>query len=259
VFILSTKSVILFLQIGRSFTDGNFFFEANMRFLSGWLICLLTISFLSMGLLMANSDENENPQDRPSLWRQIDQAGKDKLPKTQMKLLDAVYQSAVADKSYPEAVRALCQKITVEASINQPAAPFAIKKLIQQAEEVPQELKPITNAILANWFYKYFRQNRWRFAQRSQTAATVSDDFETWDLRRILQEIDGAFTIALAGEAELKKIPVGDYEQLLQKGTVDDAHRPTVFDFVANEAIAFYSLDEQIIRRQGAFDLLAAS
>ena len=63
----------------------------------------------------------------------------------------------------------------------------------------------------------------------------------------------------MAGEAELKKIPVGDYEQLLQKGTVDDAHRPTVFDFVANEAIAFYSLDEQIIRRQGAFDLLADS
>ena len=230
-----------------------------MRFLSGWLIGLLTISFLGVGLLMANTDENDIPQDRPTLWQQIAKAKKDKLPKTQMKLLDAVYQSAVADKSYPEAVKAMCQRIHVEASINQPAAPFSIKKLIEKSEEVPDELKPVTNAILANWFYQFFQQNRWKFAQRSQTAGTVSDDFETWDLRRILQEIDGAFTKALADKENLKTIPIGDYDQLLQKGSVDDSHRPTAFDFVANEAIAFYALDEQIVRGQGAFDLLADS
>ena len=103
-----------------------------MRYLSGWLIGLLSISFLGAGLLLAssggpNTDENDMPQDRPTLWQQIAQAKKDKLPKTEMKLLEAVYLSAVADKSYPEAVKAMCQKITVEASINQPAAPFAIK------------------------------------------------------------------------------------------------------------------------------------
>jgi len=229
-----------------------------MRSFSGWFIVLLSISFLGAGLLMANSGPNrdetdvpQEPQDRPTLWQQIAQAQKDKLPKTEMKLLDAVYQSAIADKVYPEAVRAMCQRIGVEASINQPAAPFAIKKLNQRADEVSDELKPITNAILANWFYQYFQQNRWRFAQRSHTATTVSDDIETWDLRRILQEIDGAFSNALAAKETLKTIPVSDYEQLLKKGSVDDTHRPTVFDFVANEAIAFYSLDEQIVRRQG--------
>ena len=235
-----------------------------MRSLSGWLIGLLSIGFFGAGLLMAdsggpNTDENDIPQDRPTLWQQIEKARKDKHPKTEMKLLDAVYESAVADKAYPEAVRAMCQTIGVEASINQPATPFAIKKLNQRADEVPDELKPITNAILANWFHNYFRQNRWRFAQRSQTADTVSDDIETWDLRRILQEIDGAFSKALAAKETLKAIPIGDYDQLLKKGSVDDAHRPTVFDFVVNEAIAFYSLDEQIVRRQGAFDLLADS
>ena len=235
-----------------------------MRYLSGWLIGLMSITFLGAGLLLANSggpnmDENEIPQNRPALWKQIAQAQKDRLPKTEMKLLETVYQSALADKAYPEAIRAMCQKISVEASINQPAVPFAIKKMIARADEVPDELKPITNAILANWFHQYFRQNRWRFAQRSQTAGTASDDFETWNLRRILQEIDGAFSTALAAKDTLKTIPVGDYEQLLQKGTVDDAHRPTMFDFIANEAINFYALDEQIVRRQGAFDLLSDS
>ena len=107
-----------------------------MRFLSGWLIGLLTISFLGMGLLMANSDENDVPQDRPTLWKQIADAKRDKLPQTEMKLLEEVYQSAVADEAYLEAVRAMCQKINVEASINQPAAPFAIKKLIERAEDL---------------------------------------------------------------------------------------------------------------------------
>ncbi len=235
-----------------------------MRSLTGWIIGLFCISFLGVGLLLANSggfapDENEASTDRQRLWGQIAQAQKDKLPQTAMKLLEAVYQSAMADQVWPEAVRAMCQKISVEAAINQPATPFALKKLIERAGEVPDELKPMTNALLASGFHQYYRSNRWRFAQRSQTVAPVGDDFETWDLKTILDAIDSSFRKALEGRETLKKIPVAEYDQLLRAGNVDDAHRPTVFDFVANEAIAFYALDEHIVRQQNAFDLSADS
>ena len=59
--------------------------------------------------------------------------------------------------------------------------------------KAPAEMKPVMEAVLANWFWHYFQQNRWRFMQRTQTAAPPGDDFTTWDLTRILSEIDKQF------------------------------------------------------------------
>lgn len=202
-------------------------------------------------------DENKS---RQQLWEEVSQAQKQRLPKTEIGLLQRIYDQAVAEEAFPEAARALFQKIVVESKINQPAAPFAIKKLQSEKEKVPAKLKPITDAVLANWMFAFFQQNRWRFQQRSQTSTTVSADIQTWDLRRILQAIDRSLTDALSSAEDLKNIPVDQYAQLTRSGNAEgDLRRPTVFDFIAHQAIAFYALDEQIIRGIDDFQVTADS
>ena len=61
-------------------------------------------------------------------------------------------------------------------------------------------MKPIMQAILANWYWHYFQQNRWRFMRRTATAEPPSDDFTTWDLPRILARIDEQFARRPFGE-----------------------------------------------------------
>jgi hypothetical protein len=116
-------------------------------------------------------------------------------------------------------------------------------------------------AILALWYSQYFGQNRWRFMQRTQTAAGAGQDLETWDLPRILAEIDRHFTAALADEKTLKATPVGDYNDLFEPGSsVPDSYRPTMFDFLAYEALGFYQAGEQgAISSEDAFELDADS
>ena len=221
------------------------------------------IGALALAAVMAvgitNSNKIMDKDQRQKLWKEVEQANKKSLPKSAVKLLDQIYDSAMQDKSYPEAVRALATKYTTLGNINQPAQPYIIRKLSDDVEDFPKEIRPIMKVILANWFFSYYQQNRWRFAQRSQTNQPPSDDFETWDLSKLLGEIDRLFTEALASSDVLKKIPITDYEELLLKGTVKDNYRPTLFDFLAFQALDFYSLDEQIIRKQGAFDLRADS
>ena len=65
------------------------------------------------------------------------------------------------------------------------------------------------------------------------------------EAKRILAEIDKQFTAALAQERVLKATPVEQFDDLLEKGTVPDAYRPTLFDFVAHDALAFYQAGEQ--------------
>ena len=101
-----------------------------------------------------------------------------------------------------------------------------------EIDKAPAEMKPVLNAIQAHWYWHYFQQNRWRFMQRSTTSEAPGKDITTWDLPRILGEIDKQFTRALATADELKTIPVGTYDALLEKGTTPDAYRPTLYDFL---------------------------
>src|SRR5205814_1401826 len=113
--------------------------------------------------------------------------------------------------------------------------------------------------ILATWYWHYFQNNRWRFLQRAATAQAPGKDFTTWDLSRLFAEIDSHFSKALAAADTLKKTPISRFDQLLQKGTLPDAYRPTLFDFIAHEALKFYTSAEQAAAKpENAFELFAA-
>src|SRR5262249_11032977 len=117
----------------------------------------------------------------------------------------------------------------------------------------------VLDTLLAHWYWHYFQQNRWRFMQRTTTGAPPGNDFTTWDLSRLFAEIDRQFQKALAAESYLKTTPVGAWDDLLQKGTQPDSLRPTLYDFIAHEALEFYTLGEQAAaKEQEAFELSAS-
>src|SRR5438034_1258389 len=94
-------------------------------------------------------------------------------------------------------------------------------------------------------YWHDFGQRRWRFVQRTATGEASGTDLTTWDLPRIYVEIDRQFTTALANEKELRSTPIGTYNALLVEGTVPDRYRPTLYDFLAFEALGFYQSAEQ--------------
>src|SRR5262249_26917945 len=157
---------------------------------------------------------------------------------------------AIKDKKYAEAVKAIGKKIALEGTIQGNKPEEKITRMEAEIEKAPDEMKPVLDAIVANWYWHYFQQNRWRFMQRTQTAAPPGDSLTTWDVPRILSEIDKRFQKVLASADVLKKIPIADYNDLLEKGTAPDSYRPTLYDFLAYNALEFYAAGEQAAARQ---------
>jgi hypothetical protein len=119
-------------------------------------------------------------------------------------------------------------------------------------------MKPVMEAVLGHWYWQYFQQNRWRFMQRTQTAEPPGADITTWDLATILAEIDKHFTLALAAEQTLKATPISAWNDLIEKGTVPDTYRPTLYDFLVFDALSFYSSGEQAgALPQDTFEIMA--
>ncbi|MFT7639392.1 MAG: 5-hydroxyisourate hydrolase-like protein (transthyretin family), partial [Pirellulaceae bacterium] len=197
---------------------------------------------------------------RDSQWKEVEEAVKKGLPKTAIEKLGPIIEGALRDRAFAEAVKAVGQKIALEGNIQGNKPEEKVVRLQAEIAKAPVEMRPVLESILANWYWHYFQQNRWRFMQRSQTAAPPSEDFTTWDLARILAEIDKQFQKALASAATLKKIRIAEYNDLLQKGNSPDSYRPTLYDFLAHNALEFYLTGEQAgSRAEDAFDLQADS
>ena len=199
-------------------------------------------------------------ESREALWKKVDDAVSKGLPKTAIEALQPIIDGALKDKAYPEAIKAIGKKIALEGQIQGNKPEERLTRLAAEIQKAPKEIVPVLTAIQANWYWNYFQQNRWRFMQRTATATSPGNDITTWDLPRIYAEIDKRFTKALSPAAELKAIPIATYDALLEKGTMPDSYRPTLYDFLVHDALAFYTSGEQAAAKaEDAFELSADS
>ncbi len=211
----------------------------------------------ALAVLILASTALAGPRD--AAWKQVEDAATKGLPKTAIERLEPIIAGAMADKSYAEAVKAIARKIALEGEIQGGKPEEMIIRLQAELEKAPATVKPVMEALLAHQYWQYFQQNRWRFHQRTQTTTPPGSDFQSWDLARILAEIDKHFTAALADDAALKATPIADWDVLIAKGSVPDSYRPTLFDFLAYDALQFYQAGEQgAVVAEDAFELDAA-
>src|SRR4051794_11385606 len=193
-------------------------------------------------------------------WKRVEEATQKGLPQTAIQELEPIIRETLAEKKYDEAIKAIVRRIALEGNIQGNKPEEKVVRLEAEMAKAPKEMVPVMQTILANWYWHYFQNNRWRFMQRSTTAEAPGKDFTTWDLPRLFAEIDRHMQTALASADVLKRTPVVAYKELLQPGTMPDVYRPTMYDFLAQEALKFYTSGEQAgARAEDAFDISADS
>lgn len=201
-----------------------------------------------------------DPPPRAEQWKKVDEAVRKGLPQTAIKELDPIIAAAIKDKAYPEAIKAIGKKIALEGNIQGNKPEEKVTRMRAAIATAPAEMRPVMHAVLAHWYWHYFQQNRWRIAQRTSAGEASGDDLTTWDLPRILDEVAKQFDTALAAEKELKATPVAAYDVLLEKGTIPDSYRPTLYDVIAFDALGFYAAGEQAgAKAQDTFEVAADS
>src|SRR5947207_1038436 len=214
------------------------------------LPCALLTFTLNVSISFASS--------RDAQWKDVDDAVSKGLPKTAIEKLEPIIQGALKDKAWGEATKAIARKIVLEGTIQGNKPEEKIIRLETEIAKAPKEIVPLLDTVLANWYWHYFQNNRWRFLRRTATAEAPGKDFTTWDLPRLFREIDRQFTKGLAQDALLKRTPISVFDALLAKGSAPDPYRPTLYDFIVQEALKFYTSGEQAAAKpQDAFELFA--
>jgi hypothetical protein len=186
---------------------------------------------------------------REGQWVTVQRALDEGKPKSALQALAGIEESAIAAKAWDEAARAIATRVHADTGDRPPEDPERLVRLEAALQGAPDEVKPVLEAILANWTWGFFQNNQWRFAQRTGGASGgVNEEgkavdglagIASWDLPRIVAEVRRRFTAALDPAERLQGLPVGQWNQILEKGGMPDAWRPTVWDVVAHDALGF--------------------
>ncbi|MFD2530606.1 alpha-2-macroglobulin family protein [Polaribacter marinaquae] len=192
-----------------------------------------------------NSQDNFN-----ELWLNVEKFELDDLPKSALKIVDKIYNKAAKENNSPQLIKSLFYKSKFSLTLEENEQLKVINQFKAQIAHQTFPTKNILENILGNLYWQYFKQNRYKFYNRTATKEKTNlKDFRTWDLASIFKEIQFHFDNSLQNDKQLLEIKITDYNDILNIDDETIQFKPSLFDFLANSALKFYNTSENSIHK----------
>ncbi|WP_299670679.1 MG2 domain-containing protein [uncultured Polaribacter sp.] len=208
---------------------------------------ILAILVMMLFSLTTNSQNNFD-----TLWKKVEKLEVDNLPKSALKIVEDIYTKATNENNTPQLIKSLFYKSKFSLTLEEDAQLKIISSFKKHISESEFPTKNVLENVLANLYWQYFNQNRYKFYNRTSlenTSSSSAQDFRTWDLNTLFKEIHLHFKTSLKDEQKLQKINIGEFSEILQLEKNSKIYSPTLYDFLANNALKFYKSSETSITR----------
>ena len=184
------------------------------------------------------------------LWKRVDSCQNKGLTESALKVVEVIYAKAKADNNAAQFVKAVLHRMKFEAYKEEFSLEKSIIKLRDEANAAKYPIKPVLHSIVADAYWQYFQNNRWKFYNRSTAVNFKNDDITTWDLKTITDATIKNYKASLEKPDSLKRTKVDIYDDVIEKGTTECRKwRPTLYDFLAHRALGFFMGQEPDISR----------
>ncbi|PQJ79239.1 MG2 domain-containing protein [Polaribacter porphyrae] len=184
------------------------------------------------------------------LWTKVEKLEVQNLPKSALKIVDEIYEKADKSNNSSQIIKSLFYQSKFSLILEENAQLKVINNFKKHIDIQKSPTKNVLQNVLANLYWQYFNQNRYKFYNRTKTSEKVdANDFRTWDLNTLFKEIHLYFNASLENEETLKNIDIEAFSDILLLQKETKTYRPTLFDFLANNALQFYKSSETSITR----------
>ena len=225
--------------------------KTKLFFILGFTAVLLTISSFTNCYQSHNPANMMNPVPQydkyESDWKKVTSYESQGLPKSALKVVEAIYEKAKKENNSPQFIKAVIYKIKLKSEFGEDFMEEAIADIQKQIKESSTPEKQILHSIEAELYWRYYQSNRRKFLDRTTTGNFDNSDIKTWDLKHLLNAVRISYLASLENPARLKKTDITAYEPILDTAENSKKYRPTLYDFLAHRAIDFFSNDESSI------------
>ncbi len=193
-------------------------------------------------------------------WKKVDSLVAKGLNKNALEVVNGIYGKAKTENNAPQFVKAIIHRMKLEQYMEEYSLENALNKLSEEIKDAKYPVKPVLQSMLAESYWQYYQNNRWKFYNRTQTVNFKNDDITTWDLKTIFSQVLKNYNASLESADSLKRTPLNIYDEVIIKQTDSRKFRPTLYDFLAHRAIDFYMNEEPDIERPSyKFELTSES
>ena len=176
--------------------------------------------------------------DYKSAWHKVDSLEQQGLTRSALEVVEEIYDAAKKDHNQPQFIKTIFYKLKFANYTEEDSHVKIINDVKTEIDNASFPANAILKSILANIYWQYYQNNRWRFQQRTETVNFDNEDFQTWDLPRLIREVVKYYNASLENSNELKKIPVKEFEDILVYSNSGQAYlRPTLYDLLAHQMI----------------------
>lgn len=213
---------------------------------------VLTIFMIVLFSQFANAQEKY-----AQLWKEVNNLEKKGLTKSAFKKASEIYTLAKKEQNNPQIVKAFLHKSNYQLTLEEDAELTIINSLKAEIASQSFPTKNILQSVLGQLYWQYFKSNRYKFYNRTRTGKKIdTTDFRTWDLQTIFAEIIVHLDASLENASQLQKINLSEFDAILVEQEGSKKFRPTVYDFLAHNALDFYKTPENnIIKPEEIFTI----
>lgn len=189
-------------------------------------------------------------------WKTVDSLAKKGLNRSALELVNQLYEKALKEDNSAQQVKSLIYKVKFASFMEEDALLKSIAELEDEAKVVEFPTKPLIHSMLAQIYWQFYQNNRWRFMNRSETVNFDNKDVATWTLEHIVKRVDEHYQASLQPRDSLKGVKMEVFDAVLQNGEYTRSLRPTLYDFLAHRAIDFYmNTEPEIIQPAYKFEV----
>jgi uncharacterized protein YfaS (alpha-2-macroglobulin family) len=190
-------------------------------------------------------------------WKKVTDAQNKGLTEDALKIVEAIYSKAKGESNTAQIVKALYHIALFNNYKQEDATNKNIARFESELTTAQFPLKHLLHNILGQLYWNYYTQQRWQIMQRSNTADFKKDDVATYSAKDLVDVSLTHFLESVKGADSTQKVKIDFLEPTLYKGDVQARKlRPTLFEFLAFQAVGFFtSAEADVTRPADQFDL----
>ncbi len=201
-------------------------------------------------ICIANLNNMKGQNEYSTDWKKVKAFEEQGLPKSALELVENIYNTSKAENNDNQLIKSLLYKAKYLLTLEENAQLTIIKDFKDEINQSEFPKRNILESILANLYWQYFQQNRWKFYNRTQTSAKVDqEDFRTWDLETLFTEIHWYYQKSIKNGVLAQQTDLKKFDDILNTSSDSKKYRPTLYDFLLHNALEFYKTSETNITK----------
>ncbi|GAA4304077.1 alpha-2-macroglobulin family protein [Compostibacter hankyongensis] len=187
--------------------------------------------------------------DYDAAWKRVTELEAKNLPRSAWDAVKLIYQHAKKDRQEGQQIKSLIHQLKYREQVEDSAQQQNFAALEAEIKAADAPARQILESMLAELYWDYLRQNRYKLYNRTTVQNNPGDDISTWDAAQLNRAIAVHYQASLVPAGQLQKTAIDTLPELIEKGEHTAALRPTLYDLLAQRALDYFRNDENGITR----------